>query len=89
MRTVIRVAMASILLVETASAQVGRKVLNSISTPNEVQPLIGTLKFLDGAPCPEATEKAYDYIDTMRGVDVFLRCIPAARCTSSLKETSM
>jgi hypothetical protein len=61
-----------------ASAQVSKEVIESISTPNKVDTSIGTLEFLDGAPFPETAQKAYDYLDTMRGVDVFLKGIPAA-----------
>ncbi|MGB3564334.1 MAG: DUF1254 domain-containing protein [Thermoanaerobaculia bacterium] len=71
-------AAALLLIASMASAEVSQKVLDSISTPDEVKTSIGTLKFLDGAPYPETAEKVYDYIDTMRGVDVFLKCIPAA-----------
>ena len=34
-------------------AQVSKEVLESISTPNQVETSIGTLEFLDGAPYPE------------------------------------
>ena len=64
-----------------AGAQVSKEVLDSISTPNQVETSIGTLEFLDGAPLPETAERVYDYLDTMRGVDAFLkghaRCLPA------------
>src|SRR5210317_391967 len=59
-------------------AQVSKKVLDSISTPDQVETSIGTLKFLDGAPFPETAEKVYDYLDTMRGVDAFLKGMPGA-----------
>ena len=59
-------------------AQVSKEVLDSISTPDQVETSIGTLKFLDGAPYPETAEKAYDYLDTMRGVDAFLKGMPGA-----------
>jgi hypothetical protein len=74
------VTAAAVLLIcgGVVSAEVSDKVLDSISTPNKVKTSIGTLKFLDGAPYPETAEKVYDYLDTMRGVDVFLKCIPAA-----------
>jgi hypothetical protein len=49
-----------------------------ITTPDIVETSIGTLKFIDGAPYPETSEMVYDFIDKMRGVDVFLKCIPAA-----------
>src|SRR5210317_1011875 len=59
-------------------AQVSKEVLDSISTPDQVETSIGTLKFLDGAPFPETAEKVYDYLDTMRGVDAFLKGMPGA-----------
>ncbi|MFA9402841.1 MAG: DUF1254 domain-containing protein, partial [Anaerolineales bacterium] len=49
-----------------------------ILTPNEVDTSIGTLEFLDGAPLPHTAEKVYDYLDTMRGVDAFLKGMPGA-----------
>ena len=47
-----------------------------ITTPDSVDTSIGTLKYLDGAPYPETAEKAYDFLDTMRGVDAFLKGMP-------------
>jgi hypothetical protein len=61
-----------------AAAEVSEEVLNSISTPDEVKTSIGTLKFLDGAPLPETAENVYDYLDTMRAVDTFLKGMPGA-----------
>jgi hypothetical protein len=61
-----------------AAAQVSKEVLDSISTPNQVETSLGTLEFLDGAPLPETAEKVYDYLDTMRGVDAFLKGMPGA-----------
>ena len=49
-----------------------------ITTPDSVETSIGTLKFLDGAPYPETAIKAYDFLDTMRGVDAFLKGMPGA-----------
>jgi hypothetical protein len=49
-----------------------------ITTPDSVETSIGTLKFLDGAPYPETAEKAYDFLDTMRGVEAFLKGMPGA-----------
>jgi hypothetical protein len=60
------------------TAQVSEDVLKSISTPSKVETSIGTLEFLDGAPLPATAQKAYDYLDTMRGVDAFLKGIPGA-----------
>ena len=57
-------------------AQVSQETLNSISTPNTVETPIGMLEFLDGAPLPETAEKVCDYLDTVRGVDAFLKGMP-------------
>ena len=75
----------SVGLLGTASAQVSKEVLDSISTPNKVETSIGTLKFLDGAPLPETAQKAYDYLDTMRGADAFLKGTPGASLQALIK----
>lgn len=56
-----------------------------ITTPDKVQTSIGTLEFLDGAPLPTTAQKAYDFLDTMRGVDVFLKGIPGASLQALIK----
>jgi hypothetical protein len=76
---------ASGLLVSTAFAEVSKEVLDSISTPNKVKTSIGTLEFLDGAPLPKTAEKVYDYLDTARAVDAFLKGIPGASLHSLIK----
>lgn len=68
-----------------ASAEVSKAVLDSISTPDKVETSIGTLKFFDGAPYPETAEKVYDYRDTMRGVDTFLKGMPGASLDALIK----
>ncbi|BDY05261.1 DUF1254 domain-containing protein [Ferrimonas sp. YFM] len=78
MRIATLVSWAAVLFASAASADVSQEVLDSISTPDEVNTSIGTLKFLDGAPYPETAEKVYDYIDTMRGFDAFMKGIPGA-----------
>lgn len=62
----------------SAAAEVTPEELAAISTPDTVETTIGTLQFIDGAPLPETSEMVYDYLDTMRGVDTFLKGIPAA-----------
>lgn len=69
---------AGCMLPILAAAQVSQEVLDSISTPNEVETSIGKLEFLDGAPLPETAGKVYEYLDTMRAVDTFLKGQPAA-----------
>jgi hypothetical protein len=68
-----------------ASAEVSKDVLDSISTPDKVKTSIGTLRFLDGAPDQKTAEKVYDYLDTMRGVDTFLKGMPLASLASLIK----
>lgn len=63
---------------QPAFAEVSQEVLDSISTPDKVETSIGTLEFLDGAPYPETAKKVYDYLDTMRGVDAFLKGMQGA-----------
>ena len=67
------------------SAQVSKEVLESISTPDQVETSIGPLKFLDGAPYPETAARLYDYLDTMRGVDAFLKGMPGASLQGLIK----
>ena len=66
-------------------AQVSKEVLDSISTPDQVVTSIGTLTFLDGAPYPETAKRVYDYLDTMRGVDAFLKGMPGASLQGLIK----
>ncbi len=54
------------------------EIPSGITTPNNVTTSIGELKFLDGAPLPGTAELVYENLDRMRGVDVFLKCMPAA-----------
>jgi hypothetical protein len=61
------------------------KIPNNILTPDTVETSIGTLKFFDGAPAPETAEKVYDYLDTMRGVDTFLKGMPGASLDALIK----
>ena len=51
---------------------------SGLYTPDQVETSIGTLNFMDGAPLPETAELVYENLDRMRGVDVFLKCMPAA-----------
>ena len=54
------------------------EIPSGITTPNEVSTSIGTLHFNDGAPLPKTAELVYDNLDRMRGVDAFLKAMPAA-----------
>jgi len=78
--SILAVVMTTLLLCSgaIASAGVSKDVLDSISTPDKVETSIGTLRFLDGAPDQETADRVYDYLDTMRGVDAFLKGMPLA-----------
>jgi hypothetical protein len=54
------------------------KIPQQIMTPDAVETRIGTLKFVDGLPTKETTQKMYDNLDFQRGVSAFLDFIPAA-----------
>ena len=49
----------------------------SLTTPDEVQTRIGTLKFTDGFPDKATVEKCYDNLDFQRGVEAYLSALPA------------
>jgi hypothetical protein len=57
---------------------VSKEVLESITTPNKLETSIGILEFLNGAPLPATVQKSYDYLDTIRGMDAFLKGMPCA-----------
>jgi len=54
------------------------KIPESIMTPDKVETSIGTLDFYDGLPSKATSQKVFDYLDTTRGMQVFLSAIPAA-----------
>lgn len=74
-----------ILSADVAETEVSDEVLNSIHTSDEVETSIGTLKFLDGTPLPETAERVYDYLDTARAMDVFLKGQPATSINAIIK----
>jgi hypothetical protein len=84
MNTLIVVELATLLILSglfplhAAASEIGKVDPESIHTPNKVETSIGTLKFIDGAPLPKTAETVYDYLDTMRGVDAFLKGMPGA-----------
>src|SRR5437763_3979383 len=88
-QTLIAAAVAGALTLTCAHAQkpaAGEPVLPgyntgvppAIMTPATVETRLGTLKFFDGFPSKETSQKLYDNLDFMRGVEVFLNFVPAA-----------
>lgn len=54
------------------------KIPESIMTQDMIETAISTLIFFDGMPDKETSRKTFDFIDTARGVQVFLSAIPIA-----------
>ena len=54
------------------------EIPKSITTPERVETRLGTLKFFDGFPDDATTQKVYDNLDFMRGVEAFLNTVPGA-----------
>ena len=50
----------------------------SLSSPETVDSPFGSLEFFDGVPRPDTVSRAYDALDLMRGVEVFLNAVPGA-----------
>lgn len=62
------------------------KVPESVKTPDKVSTeLLGDLDFFDGMPSKDTVKKAYDYLDTSRGAEAFLKGIPAASAYALLE----
>ena len=57
-----------------------------IMTPDSVETSIGTLNFFDGVPSKETADRVYDYLDTMRAADAFMKGMPGASSRGSLTE---
>ena len=67
-------------------AQVSKEVLNSISTPNQDKDLHRNPQVPGrGTAIPKPQRRVYDYLDTMRGVDVFLKGMPGASLQGLIK----
>jgi len=53
------------------------KIPENIMTPDKVDSHIGELTFFDGVPTGDTVQKVYDNLDYLRGIDTFLKFIPA------------
>jgi hypothetical protein len=56
-----------------------RDVIAKLASPDVVDSPFGQLDFFDGVPTPGTVSKIYDALDLMRGIDVFLNCVPGRR----------
>ena len=70
-------AVALVLVLAPAFAEVSPETLESISIHDKVETSIGTLEFFDGVPKDTTVAAVYDNLDRMRGTGVFLDNIGA------------
>ncbi len=61
------------------------EIPEGILTPDKVETSIGTLNFTDGVPSRETADKVYDFMDTSRAADAFLKGMPAASLDGLIK----
>ena len=78
----IRTALAALSLICASTSTFAQtdiaNEIRGISTPNELKTTIGTLQFNQGRPTPKTVVQVYDQLDFIRGVEVFLNCLPGA-----------
>ncbi|MET0854677.1 MAG: DUF1254 domain-containing protein [Microterricola sp.] len=55
-----------------------KEAVASLSTPDTVSSPFGDMHFFDGLPLPETVATAYDALDLMRAIEVFLNAVPGA-----------
>ena len=83
-QTIVATVLACVLGISAAAAQTPPKMKMTtdippqITTPDSVETRLGTLKFFDGFPDKDTTEKLYDNLAFSRGVEAFLAGVPAA-----------
>jgi hypothetical protein len=90
-KTIAAAVLACALAAITVNAQTAPKMKMTtdippqITTPDSVETSIGTLKFFDGYPDDATTQKVYDNLDLINGVNAFLNAIPGAS-TEAIRE---
>jgi hypothetical protein len=55
-----------------------RAAISQLSSPGTVDSPFGRLDFFDGVPTPDTVSTAYDALDLIRGIEVFLGAVPGA-----------
>jgi hypothetical protein len=63
---------------DAARMKMTTDIPESVTTPDRLETRIGTLSFFDGFPDDATTQKVYDNLDFMRGVEAFLNAMPGA-----------
>lgn len=59
--------------------------LRALGVPNELDSALGSFRFIDGRPEADSTERLWDVLDLMRGVEVFLNAVPGASLAAMRK----
>jgi hypothetical protein len=75
---IVVIVLVSPLYAEPPKMKMTTDIPKSILTPDKVETSIGTFEYFDGFPTKRTAQKCYDYLDTMRAVDVFVNCLPVA-----------
>jgi hypothetical protein len=83
MRLLCTTAAVVLMGLGTASAEAPKMKMTTpipdpIITPKSLDTRLGKLSFFDGFPDDATSEKIYDNLDFMRGVDAFLNAMPGA-----------
>src|SRR5215216_2144316 len=60
------------------TAEQMQEAIATLASPDEVESPFGALRFFDGVPLPETVTTIYDALDSLRGIEVFLNCLPGA-----------
>jgi hypothetical protein len=55
-----------------------QEAIATLASPDVVESPFGPLRFFDGVPLPETVTTVYDALDLLRGIEVFLNCLPGA-----------
>ena len=63
---------------EAPSPGVSAETLASIGSPDRLETAFGAMEFFDGMPLPDTVARGYDALDLLRGIEVFLNCVPGA-----------
>ena len=61
-----------------SSPGIPAEVQASLGVPPRVDTPFGAMEFFDGVPTPATVTLGYDALDLLRGIDVFLNCMPGA-----------
>lgn len=60
------------------TAEQMQEAIATLASPDVVESPFGALRFFDGVPLPETVTTIYDALDLLRGIEVFLNCLPGA-----------